>query len=210
MKNSFLEIFKQVNEKILFPYRRSYLSNELSNVISQTTTSESDSNKKKVLDLGCSCGRLANEIKKINPDLDFEGVDTYIQPETFIKVIQYDGSNIPHSDSSFDLVTIVDVLHHAEDLAQVLKEATRVSNKYILIKDHYYKSSLEFELLKYADYFGNKPYNIDLQYKYLRLPEWEDIFEKNNLKIIYSKKFRYNPLDPCNHVTFLLEKTFVS
>lgn len=205
------KIFKTINEKILFPYRRSYLSKELSGVINATHVIKSSENflseiSVKVLDIGCSCGRLAKEINKLSPKIEFEGVDTYIQPETHIKVTQYDGISIPHESSSFNLVTIVDVLHHAEDLEQVVKEASRVSNKYILIKDHFYENELEFRLLKYADYFGNKPYNIDLQYKYLKLSEWEEIFEKNNLKVIFSKKFKYNFFDPCNHVTFLLEK----
>ena len=206
-----LGVMKQINEKILFPYRRSYLSNELSNVICKANIVKSPKDSisdavVKVLDIGCSCGRLAKEINKLSPEIEFEGVDTYIQPETHIKVTQYDGSNIPHEDLSYNLVTIIDVLHHAEDLEQVIKEASRVSNKYILIKDHFYENELEFQLLKYADYFGNKPYNIDLQYKYLKLSEWEETFEKNNLKIVFSKKFKYNFFDPCNHVTFLLEK----
>lgn len=206
-----LGVMKQINEKILFPYRRSYLSKELSDVINTIDIIKSSENSLserpvKVLDIGCSCGRLAKEVNKLSPKLEFEGVDTYIQPETSIKVTQYDGTSIPHEDLSYNLVTIIDVLHHAEDLEQVIKEASRVSNKYILIKDHFYENELEFQLLKYADYFGNKPYNIDLQYKYLKLSEWEEIFEKNNLKIVFSKKFKYNLFDPCNHVTFLLEK----
>jgi SAM-dependent methyltransferase len=190
-------LMKITNEKVLFPFRRSFLSKKLVTFLDTCET---------VLDLGASCGRLANEIKNLKPSLKFEGVDVYIQPDTAIKVTKYDGLNIPFEENSFDAVTIVDVLHHSEDLEQVIKEAKRVSKKYILIKDHYYENQIEYNLLKYVDYFGNKPYDIELKYNFLKLSEWERIFSRNGLKIVEEHRFKYMNIDPCNHIIYLLEK----
>ena len=58
------------------------------------------------------------------------------------------------------------MLHHVkkEDLKTLFKEAIRVSKKYIIIKDHYYKNSLDYLILKIYDYIGNKPYGVNLPY----------------------------------------------
>ena len=66
-----------LNERILFPLRWGYLVEKLSPYLK-------DSNK--ILDLGASCGGLANELSKNLPKADFIGIDVHIQPKTFIQV----------------------------------------------------------------------------------------------------------------------------
>jgi ubiquinone/menaquinone biosynthesis C-methylase UbiE len=163
-------------------------------------------NTKKVLDLGASCGRLSKELSKKLQYTEFIGIDTHVQPKTFIPIKKYDGKNIPFPDNSFDCVMIIDVLHHDEHPELILQEARRVSKKNILIKDHYWKNKIDFILLKYADYIGNKPYGIALPYNFLKISDWEDMIKKTNLKISKSKKFKYNLFDPCKHIIYLLEK----
>ncbi|MFH1712795.1 MAG: methyltransferase domain-containing protein [Candidatus Jacksonbacteria bacterium] len=92
------------------------------------------------------------------------GTDVHIQPKTFIPIIQYDGKKLPFPDESFDAVILVDVLHHDEHPEIILEEAKRVAKKFILVKDHYWENNLDFQLIKFADYFGNKPYGIKLPY----------------------------------------------
>jgi SAM-dependent methyltransferase len=192
-----LNLMKLFNEKIGFPLRWKYLVAYLSPYLR---------NSKKVLDLGASCGRLANELSKKLPNIDFVGVDTYVQPKTFIPIKRYNGKEIPFPDNSFDCVIIIDVLHHDENPTVILKEARRVSKKYILIKDHFWNNKLDFLLLKYADYIGNKPYGVALPYNFLRISDWKSMIKETNLKITKSLKFRYNIIDPCKHIIYLLEK----
>lgn len=192
-----LYIFKLVDEKIVFPLRWRYLVTHLSPYLNKVNT---------VLDLGASCGRLANELSKKYPKIKFTGVDTHVQPKTFIPIKKYDGKKLPFPNNSFDCVMLIDVLHHDENPETILQEAKRVSKKYILIKDHYWNNKLDFLLLKYADYFGNKPYGIKLPYKFLKNLEWENLIEEGNLKINRSSKFKYNFIDPCNHTLFFLQK----
>lgn len=188
---------KVLNEVIFFPLRRGYLTEKLEPFLYDS---------EKILDLGASCGRLAKQISNRNKKLIFEGVDTHIQPKSHIKVTKYDGKKIPFKDNTFDTVTIIDVLHHTNDIKNILNEAKRVSSKYILIKDHYYTNNTEYNLLKHVDHFGNDAYGIVLEYNFLTIEEWEEIFKELDLNIIKVEKFRYNLFDPCNHVTFLLSK----
>lgn len=192
-----VSLIKWFNENIVFPLRWKYLVKYLSPYLR---------NSKKVLDLGASEGRLANELSKKLPNIDFVGVDTHVQPKTFIPIKRYNGKKNPFPDNSFDCVMVIDVLHHDKNPTRILGEARRVSKKYILIKDHYWNNSLDFFLLKCADYSSNKPYGVTLPYNFLRITDWESMIKETNLKIIKSQKFRYNIFDLCKHVIYLLEK----
>jgi hypothetical protein len=91
----------------------------------------------------------------------------------------------------------VDVLHHLpcrENIKDLLAEAMRVSGKYILIKDHCYKNSFDYNLLKFMDRTGNKPHGVALEYNYLKENEWEMIFD--DLGLITVKKKTTMPLYP--------------
>ena len=191
------KLFRLFNEKIGFPLRWRYLVQRLRPYLK---------NSKNVLDLGSSCGRLANELSKKLPQIDFIGVDTHVQSKTYIQIKKYDGKKLPFPDNSFDCVMIIDVLHHNKYPEIILREAKRVSKSFILIKDHYYKNKFDFMLLKYADYVGNKPYGIKLPYNFLTTDEWQNLIRNLNLKIIKSEKFRYNNVDPCKHIIFFLQK----
>jgi len=192
-----LSFSKWFSEKIGLPLKWKYLVKYLCPYLK---------NKNKVLDLGASCGRLSSKLSNNLKYSNFVGVDTHVQPKTFIPIIEYDGKKIPYADNSFDCVMIVDVLHHDKNPEAVIKEAKRVSKKNILIKDHYWKNKIDFMLLKYADYIGNKRYGVSLPYNFLKISEWKSMFNRVNLKISKSEKFRYNFFDPCNHVIYLLEK----
>src|SRR5262245_8768977 len=87
-----------------------------------------------MLDIGASDGRVAARVAAG----DVQGVDVELQPETQIPVTTYDGRTLPFDDGRFEVVTIVDVLHHCDDPAAVLGEALRVVGPRgrVVIKDH--------------------------------------------------------------------------
>ncbi|PMB48680.1 hypothetical protein CEN41_00645 [Fischerella thermalis CCMEE 5330] len=191
---------KSLNEKILFPIRIHYLTQILAPYLLESRI---------ILDLGTSNGCLAANIKKelaktsLTPQ--FIGCDIHIQPETFIPIVHYDGYNLPFEDNYFDTVMIIDVFHHADSPQRLLEEAKRVSKKHVLIKDHYWRNSKDFTSLKFADYIGNQPYGINLPYSFLTEEDWYDMIAQVELEVLESRKFRYNPVDPCRHILFKLK-----
>ncbi len=189
-------LLKLLDEKILFPLRFYYLTKILTPYLKDS---------KVVLDVGASCGRLAKNIQN-KLDIKFVGVDTHIQPKTFIPVREYNGKKLPFKDNSFDCVMIIDTLHHTKDPQKIIEEAKRVSKKYVLIKDHYWENSFDFVMLKFADYTGNKPYGVDLPYNFLKRDSWYKLIKNNDLIIVKSQSFRFNILDPCKHIIFKLKK----
>ena len=193
----FVQLTKILNEYILSPQRWKYLVKHLSPYLNYS---------QKILDVGAGDGGLANELAKKLGTISITGVDVYLQLKTFIPITQYDGKTLPFPNNSFDNVMIVDVLHHDEHPEHILQEAQRVSKKYILIKDHFWKNSIDFSLLKWTDYLGNLSYGVNLPYNYLTMTAWQKLFRLNKLKIMKQSTFRYNFFDPCKHVVFLLKK----
>lgn len=190
-----------LNEKLLFPMRRGHLTRRLSLYLNDSSN---------ILDLGASDGRLASNLWRKQASrgkaVKFTGCDVHVQPASFIPIEKYDGYRLPFDDNSFDCVLIVDVLHHTQTPLEILKEASRVSSKYILIKDHYYRGAKDFSRLSFADYIGNQPYGISLPYKFLKCREWLDMIQNScGLSIIDFETFRYNFIDPCNHVLFKID-----
>ena len=90
-----------------------------------------------VLDLGCGDGLLFDLLgKKIE-----KGVGLDISPEAVRKATEkgFDArlhsfdNPLPFEDNTFDNVVLLDVLEHVYDPVPLLKEAARVSKKYVIV-----------------------------------------------------------------------------
>jgi SAM-dependent methyltransferase len=127
-----------------------------------------------VLDVGCGDGSIAHLVLQRRPDVSITGVDVLVRSETRIPVIEYDGWTLPFADGSFDAVSLVDVVHHADDPARLLGEATRVSRHQVLIKDHVADGFLARPTLRLMDWVGNARHGVRLPYNYLTRAQWLD------------------------------------
>jgi ubiquinone/menaquinone biosynthesis C-methylase UbiE len=95
----------------------------------------------------------------------------------------FDGKRIPFDDDTFDAVTLVDVLHHADDPIQLLRESRRVSRRSVLIKDHTRTGILADATLRFMDRVGNARHGVALPYKYFSREEWDQAFAEVGLSI---------------------------
>jgi SAM-dependent methyltransferase len=131
-----------------------------------------------VLDLGAGDGSIAAAVMAMRPDLTISGVDVMLRPVRRIEVALYDGKRLPFGDHSFDYVTIVDVLHHTEDPAEVLAEAARVARLGVMVKDHRREGFLAGPTLRLMDWVGNRGHDVVLPYNYLSDAEWDLAFSR--------------------------------
>lgn len=118
------------------------------------------------LDIGCNNGQITVSFgNKMNLDTNhIYGVDVEtfgqqkIKPVAGFMYMAYDGINIPFCNDSFDLITSLMVLHHVENLDNLLKEINRVIkiDGYLLIKEH----NVYSEYIEWLVYIEHMMYDV--------------------------------------------------
>ena len=135
-----------------------------------------------VLDVGCGDGSIASRMKGLRPDISIQGVEFLVRPACKIKCRSFDGLTLPYPDGSFDACLFVDVLHHTEDPAILLREAVRVTRRFVLLKDHADENFLDDITLRFMDWVGNRPHGVVLTYNYQSRKQWAEYFSRFELQ----------------------------
>jgi SAM-dependent methyltransferase len=169
-----MSIIEHIHGKYVANRRVRVLSDHLSELIPYGST---------VLDVGCGDGNIASTILSKRPDIELKGIDVLMRERPFIPVSQFDGRIIPYGVGFFDLVMMVDVLHHTEDPPCLLREAARVARKSVLIKDHTRDGAFALPTLQYMDSIGNERYHVALPFQYYSQQEWLNVISSAGLKI---------------------------
>jgi SAM-dependent methyltransferase len=136
-----------------------------------------------LLDVGCGDGKLARALLDKRPDLRIEGVDVLVRDRVWLPVQAFDGKSLPHPACSFDGVMLIDVLHHTRDPLMLLREALRVSRRWLIVKDHVRIGPAAAWRLRFMDYIGNAHHAVALPYNYLSTGEWSELRRVLDLKV---------------------------
>jgi len=135
-----------------------------------------------VLDIGCGDGTIGSLIATLRPDVSIQGVEYMLRPECKIECHPFDGSRLPFPDNSFDVCLFVDVLHHTQDPAALLREAARVARSFVLLKDHVDEGAFDNPILRFMDWVGNRPHGVVLTYNYQSRKQWSEHFSVCGLR----------------------------
>jgi len=136
-----------------------------------------------LLDVGGGDGRLAAALMNRRTDLAVRGLEVLVRPGAAFPVDVYDGRSFPFPDKSFDIVLMVDVLHHTEDPACLLREASRVAREAILVKDHLADRILALPTLRFMDRVGNARFGVALPHVYWPRRRWFEAFHSLGLRV---------------------------
>jgi 2-polyprenyl-3-methyl-5-hydroxy-6-metoxy-1,4-benzoquinol methylase len=170
-----MNLIEALHGRFVHARRVRILINHLSALIPQGSS---------ILDVGTGDGLLPRRLWGLRPDLQVEGVDVLLRPNAHIPVKAFDGKRLPYPDQSFDLVMLIDVLHHVEDGRSFLKEVARTARQGIIIKDHFLQGLGAKATLKYMDKTGNVRHGVNLPYQYWKPAEWEAMREQLNLQCL--------------------------
>jgi SAM-dependent methyltransferase len=138
-----------------------------------------------VLDIGCGDGYLASLIQKIRSDVTIVGVDVLLRKRCWIPVEEYDGLHLPYADGAFDAVLLVDVIHHLTEPMTLLREASRVAGRSVIIKDHRCDALLAAPTLRFMDQIGNRRFGVVLTYDYWCIARWQQVFRELGWELEY-------------------------
>src|SRR5271157_2417043 len=136
-----------------------------------------------VLDIGCGDGTIGSLLAERGTEISIEGVEFAPRPPCRVPCRPFDGGKLPFADGSFDVCLFVDVLHHTDDPSILLREAHRVTRRFVLIKDHLSERWFDCKTLQFMDWVGNRPHGVRLPYNYLSRKEWQASFAKCGLSI---------------------------
>jgi SAM-dependent methyltransferase len=125
-----------------------------------------------LLDVGCGDGHNTRALADNAGAKRVVGVDVLVRPTAIIEVHAYDGLHLPFPDRSFEAVSIVDVLHHCTEPQTVIREALRVADKMLVIKDHFAFGPVTNKLLYWMDIAGNAKDSIPVPGTYFHPKEW--------------------------------------
>jgi ubiquinone/menaquinone biosynthesis C-methylase UbiE len=169
-----LSLIKHVHRRAVFNRRVRVLAESLAAEIPPGAS---------VLDIGCGDGTIAELIKRHAPTISIRGIEFAPRPACRIECAAFDGITIPHPSQSFDVCLFVDVLHHVHNIEGLLSEACRVGRRFVLIKDHLAENKLDFKILQFMDWVGNRPHGVVLPYNYQSRAQWMQYFTNAALSI---------------------------
>jgi SAM-dependent methyltransferase len=135
-----------------------------------------------VLDVGCGDGQVGQRIRE-QTGATVEGLEVLVRPDCAIPLRAFDGRTIPLADKSVDVCLFVDVLHHTDDPAGLLREARRVARRAVLIKDHCCRSGWDRAVLTFMDWIGNRPHGVRLVYNYQSHGQWQALCRACALRV---------------------------
>lgn len=137
-----------------------------------------------VLDVGSGDGRIASRVMELRPDLKICAIDTTVRTNAMVSTTHYDGQKFPFEAKSFDLVMMIDVLHHVDKIGAILDEAARVSRQYVVIKDHFVRGWLARPTLTLMDNVSNRQFGIAIPANYQTEYQWNSMYAKTHLQSI--------------------------
>lgn len=170
-------LLSKFHDWFIYDRRMSQLSMWITTIINMFHINE-------ILDIGAGDGKIDSILIEKN-NVHITGIDVLVRDKTFIPVTEYDGRTIPYHTNEVNTTMMIDVLHHADDPEKLFSEVVRVTDEYIILKDHTLHGWWSLIKLKMMDYVGNKQYNVSLPYNYLTEEQWNKMFEDNNLEIVY-------------------------
>ena len=161
-----------------------------------------------VLDIGAGGGWIGKQLEN-SCGARVTLLDVADMNRTNLPLQVYDGKRMPFVDSSFDTSLLLFVLHHCQDPLAVLSEAVRVSKKRLVVFEDTFRNPFEKFLCGLNDWISNSPFflanplKMNMPFHYRRVTEWEDIFKKFSLKVMFKKETKHFIT---RHVLFILEK----
>lgn len=129
-----------------------------------------------VVDIGCGMGHLARLLLERSNSVF--GLDLHDLRAVELPFVLGDAGNLPLADKSVDVVLLVTVLHHMDAAMhlEVLKEATRVARRRVVLLEDVYRNRFGKRLTFLLDRLANLDFGPH-PHSNRTTPEWQHLLE---------------------------------
>ena len=149
-----------------------------------------EKNKKlKILDFGCGSMEISKRLVSRNYVSQIFGSDIFKHKYKSHKMIYINNDDLFKTEKKFDIIFIVDVLHHigVDDAFKTIKKLSKLTDK-IIIKDHFEHSYISRQLLRFVDFYANYGYGVNIPKKYFNKNSWSNTITKSKSKVLFHKE----------------------
>jgi ubiquinone/menaquinone biosynthesis C-methylase UbiE len=158
-----------------------------------------------VLDIGSGVGYALNVLSE-----DYEatpiGCDVVPAAQHVHRYCIFDGWRLPFADKSVDVAMLIFVLHHAEDAAELLREAVRVSRRAVLVVEDTPQTGFDARWGAIHIKTFNKRHNIPWAGRIRTDQEWRQLFRFLGLPLLKAARLqRFERLPPVARTAFIIE-----
>ncbi len=142
----------------------------------------------RILDIGSGSCVVAKRLQDSGYEVTLlDVIDKSVYSD--FRPIIYDGKKIPFPNNSFDVAFLITVLHHAREPIEVLREATRVARRIIVMED-LYKGLLQKYLTFVMDSFLNREF-FGHPHTNMTEEHWREVFDKLGLRVLDKKTHNF-------------------
>ena len=159
----------------------------------------------RVLDIGCGTGHVLDVLNDELGCIGF-GADVVEPTARIDRFAMFDGSRLPFRDGAFDVAFLVFVLHHADEPGELLREASRVATRAVVVVEDTPQHPIEEHWGRlHIQSFANR-HNIPWHGRIRNDAEWRQIFQFSGMPLLYAERFgRFERLPPVSRTAFVLE-----
>lgn len=134
--------------------------------------------------MGGSWGFCASELRKIG--FNAWVVDVVRPGVQVAPLVIYPGDRLPFKNESWDVVSMITMLHHVPDPAALVKEAARVSKKYVLLTEDLDSVGGRFWTVLRDQIFNLEFFGHPKQFR--KEEEWTSFFLEYGLELVRFQK----------------------
>ena len=189
-ENNYNKIFVGISNLIRYICGGDRL-NRITRIVDEllTQTYLKKNRKLKILDFGCGSMEISKKIQNKNYVKQIVGSDIFKYRYVSNKLVYVDYDELFKKKEKFDVIFIVDVLHHIgiDDAHKTIRKLSKLSDN-IIIKDHFEHGYLSRQLLRFVDFYANYGYGVNIPNKYFDKISWKKTLVKSNCREIFHNK----------------------
>jgi ubiquinone/menaquinone biosynthesis C-methylase UbiE len=123
---------------------------------------------------------MAQLIQHYRPDTTAVAAETFLRSgrNKDAQFVRFDGMRLPFEDATFDVSLSLNVLHHAQAPASLLREIYRVTKSRVIVKDHLARGWVDRLKLGVLDILGNAGTGAVVTARYLSRAEWSRLLSE--------------------------------